>query len=66
VSDALKSVRELSIQKSHVVLQIEELLVKLGLLEHGRNLARERTVLSLSYSAKAGSSRAKKKFRQDS
>jgi hypothetical protein len=28
----------LPIQKPHVVLQIQELLVKLGLLEHGRDL----------------------------
>ena len=36
VADALKGVRELAIQKPHVVLQFQELLVKLGLLEHGR------------------------------
>ncbi len=36
VADALKGVRELSIQKPHMVLQIQEFLVKLGLLEHGR------------------------------
>lgn len=36
MADALKGVRKLSIQKPHMVLQIQELLVKLGLLEHGR------------------------------
>ena len=36
MTDALKSVRKLSIQKPHMVLQIQEFLVKLGLLEHGR------------------------------
>ncbi|MFL5184144.1 MAG: hypothetical protein ACJ8BH_01975 [Microvirga sp.] len=38
VANALERVRELAIQKPHVVLQIQELLVKLGLLEHGRDL----------------------------
>jgi hypothetical protein len=60
VANALKGVRELPIQKPHMVLQIQELLVKLGLLEHGRDLTRERSVLNLSYSAKARSSRTKK------
>lgn len=36
VADALKGIRELAIQKPHMVLQFQELLVKLGLLEHGR------------------------------
>jgi hypothetical protein len=36
VTDTLKGIRELAIQKPHVVLQFQELLVKLGLLEHGR------------------------------
>ena len=35
VADALQGVRELPIQKPHLVLQIQELLVKLRLLEHG-------------------------------
>lgn len=39
VANALKGVRELSVQKPHMVLQIQELLVKLNLLEHGRALA---------------------------
>jgi len=60
VADALKGVRKLSIQKPHMVLQIQELLVKLGLLEHGRDLTSERSALSLSYSVKVGSSTAKK------
>ena len=38
VANALQGVGELPIQKPHVVLQIQELLVKLGLLEHGRDL----------------------------
>jgi hypothetical protein len=39
MANALEGIRELSIQKPHVVLQVQELLVKLGLLEHGMDLA---------------------------
>jgi hypothetical protein len=39
VTNPLQRIRKLSIQKPHVVLQIQEFLVKLGLLEHGRDLA---------------------------
>ncbi len=59
VTDALYGIRKLPIQKPHVLLQIQELLMKLGLLEHSRDLTCGRSVLSLSYSLGAGSSKAK-------
>jgi hypothetical protein len=59
VANSLEGIGQLPIQKPHMLLQIQELLVKLVLLEHGRDLARERTGLSLSYSRVAGSSNAK-------
>lgn len=59
VTDALDGICKLPIQKSHVLLQIQELLMKLGLLEHNRDLTCRRSVLSLSYSLEAGSSKAK-------
>jgi hypothetical protein len=42
-----------------MVLQVQEFLMKLCLLEHVRDLACERTVLSLSYRVQPGSSRSK-------
>lgn len=39
VTNPVESVRQLSIQKPHTLLQIQELLVKLHLLEHGGDLA---------------------------
>ena len=60
VTDAMKRIGELSIEKPHLMLQIQELLVKLGLLEHGRDLAWEGALLRLSYTLLAGSSRSKK------
>ena len=59
VPDALDGICKLPIQKPHMLLQIQELLMKLGLLEHNRDLTCGRSVLSLSYSLEAGSSRAK-------
>jgi hypothetical protein len=41
VANAMKGIGQLSVQKPHLMLQIQELLVKLGLLEHGRDLAWE-------------------------
>ena len=38
MTNAQKGIRERSVQKPHMVLQIQEFLVKLGLLEHGRGL----------------------------
>ena len=63
VADALNGVCKLSIQKPHVLLQIQELLMKLGLLEHNRDLACGQSGQSLSYSLGAGSSKAKTTFR---
>jgi hypothetical protein len=39
VANAVYSISQLSIQKPHMLLQIQELLVKLRLLEHGGDLA---------------------------
>ncbi len=39
MANAMKGVRQPSVQKPHLMLQVQELLVKLGLLEHGRDLA---------------------------
>jgi hypothetical protein len=39
MANAMKRVRQPSVQKPHLMLQVQELLVKLGLLEHGRDLA---------------------------
>jgi hypothetical protein len=60
VADAMKGIGQLSVEKPHLMLQIQELLVKLGLLEHGRDLAWDRSLLRLSYTLLAGSSRSKK------
>ena len=38
MANAVESVSQLSIQKPHVLLQIQELLVKLRLLEHDGDL----------------------------
>ena len=38
VADPMKGIGQLPVQKPHMMLQIQELLVKLGLLEHGRDL----------------------------
>jgi hypothetical protein len=49
VADAMKGISQLSVQKPHLMFKIQELLVKLGLLEHGRDLAWEGSLLRLSY-----------------
>jgi hypothetical protein len=39
VADPVKGIGQSPVQEPHMLLQIRELLVKLGLLEHGRDLA---------------------------
>jgi hypothetical protein len=39
VADAVEGIGQSPVQKPHMMLQIQKLLVKLGLLEHGRDLA---------------------------
>jgi hypothetical protein len=39
MTDAMKGVGQLAVQNPHVILQVQEFLVKLDLLEHGRGLA---------------------------
>jgi hypothetical protein len=41
VADAMERVSQLPVQKPHVMLQIQEFLVKLGFLEHCRDLAQK-------------------------
>ncbi len=38
VSDSVEGIGQLAVEKPHLMLQVQELLVKLGLLEHGRDL----------------------------
>jgi hypothetical protein len=38
VADPIQGIGQLAVEKPHVMLQVQELLVKLGLLEHGGDL----------------------------
>jgi hypothetical protein len=38
MADAVKGIGEPAVEKPHVMLQVQKLLVKLSLLEHGRDL----------------------------
>jgi hypothetical protein len=39
MADPMQGIGQLSVEKPHVMLQVQEFLVKLGLLEHVRSLA---------------------------
>ncbi|KFG70417.1 hypothetical protein [Microvirga sp. BSC39] len=39
VADPMKGIGKPAVEKPHVMLQVQEFLVKLGLLEHGGDLA---------------------------
>ena len=38
VADPMQGIGQLAVEKPHVMLQVQEFLVKLGLLEHGGDL----------------------------
>ena len=38
VADPMEGIGQLAVEKPHVMLQVQEFLVKLGLLEHGGDL----------------------------
>jgi hypothetical protein len=60
VTDPMQGIGQLAVEKPHVMLQVQEFLVKLGLLEHDVG-SHVRTVgPSLSYSPEGGSSRSKR------
>lgn len=39
VADPMEGIGQLAVEKPHVMLQVQEFLVELGLLEHGGDLA---------------------------
>jgi hypothetical protein len=39
VADPMEGIRQLAVEKPHVMLQVQEFLVKLGFPEHGGDLA---------------------------
>jgi hypothetical protein len=44
MANPMQGIGQLSVEKPHVMFQVQEFLVKLGLLEHGRRLTWERSV----------------------
>jgi hypothetical protein len=48
MANALQSIGQLPIQEPHAVLQVQEFLLELSLLDHGKNLTREIFAVSLS------------------